>query len=462
MEIGESNYSPPEPEPIDPTQKSIRIRFGVFFDGTLNNRTNINQRLAAAPAAKLTKEELKASLEVKGRMTADDLKKAVETYNAYKANKDDEENSYEGYYTNVEKMERYISDAQGYQLTLSTYVEGSGTLDFQKDEQKGYAFAKGVAGTKAKVKRGLEKVVAEIRGNQPDKTIAIETLTLDVFGFSRGAAGARHFIHQALLGDENLRTRLEELGYPVGKVEVCFAGLYDTVSSYGYLLPLIPNNVRALNLDAVVHAQAVVHLAAADEHRKYFDLTHIRSAGAKGREIFLPGAHSDVGGGYRDHATERQTIYRGFADAARKDRAALIDAGWYQEQEITLTLITPPDDITPPIAEVTVERPGIRNGYSQIPLHLMAGYAGEQGININAELAKDEPIPRKLRPVQDKIQEYIGSHGPYSSRAEDWHRNDQPWLRTLRHRYFHFSARLQIGHTPRFKKGQRRRQTHDG
>ena len=47
-----------------------------------------------------------------------------------------------------------------------------------------------------------------------------------------------------------------------------------------------------------------MHLVAAEEHRKNVSLTDIASAGSKGRELFLPGVHSDIGGDYRDEASE--------------------------------------------------------------------------------------------------------------------------------------------------------------
>ncbi len=112
MQQGEKTFVPAdEPKKAIPNEESVRIRFCVFSDGTLNNRTNINQRLAAAPMEDLTDEELKSSLKVKGEMSADDIQQAIEVYNKHKPDTPDEESSYEGYYTNVEKMERYVDRA---------------------------------------------------------------------------------------------------------------------------------------------------------------------------------------------------------------------------------------------------------------------------------------------------------------------------------------------------------------
>ena len=460
MQQGEESFTPPA-ETKDETVKSVSICAGVCSDGTLNNRTNIDQRLAAAPADKLTEEELAASLEVKGKMSAADIAEATRVYNLHKPSGPNEESSYEGYYTNVEKLERYLdltSPPPGYDKMVKTYVEGSGTMDLEGDKKAGFAFAKGESGLEAKVERALREVVAKIAEIQPIKRVFIKKVTLLGLGFSRGAAGTRNFIHKALFGDESIKARLEELGYKVGVVDVRFVGLFDTVSSFGYLLPLNSDNTRALNLDAIAHADAVVQLAAADEHRTYFALTDIASAGGKGRQYFLPGVHSDIGGGYRDNATEKQVIYRGWESTALEEQKKLIAAGWYEKNEIELTAV---GESFTALATLSVERKAISNGYSKIPLHLMAGYVRENKINIHPNLERGEVVPDKLTAVHDKIKKYIASQGPYTSKPEDWHGNDDG-LPALRHGYFHFSARIKMGHNPRFKNGKRTRKIHEG
>ena len=81
-------------------------------------------------------------------------------------------------------------------------------------------------------------------------------------------------------------------------IKVRFLGLFDTVSSYG---GIIDDDVAELSLSIPStnpNVYNVVHLSAADEYREKFPLTNIHSAGKRGREVILPGAHSDVGGGY--------------------------------------------------------------------------------------------------------------------------------------------------------------------
>lgn len=493
-------YTPPS-NPVDPVsdKKKVKIRCGVFFDGTLNNRTNINQRLAAMPEDKLTPEELAVLPDVKNKLTPQDLEEAKRLYEQYKANDPNDDNSYEAFYSNIVKLERYLdttADGAEYHYKLKVYVEGSGSLDRGKDKTAGFAFAKGISGIEKKVDAGLDKVLKQIKRVHKRNDGPIDLLTLDIFGFSRGAAAARYFIHRALFdydgakyrayqealqaGGENialsrrevimvwqnLKAALQDSGYTVGEVKICFVGLYDTVSSFGYTLPLNSNNTEDLRLDAVGRAEETVHLVAADEHRTFFSLTDIASAGAKGREMYLPGVHSDIGGGYRDAGIEQQVIYRGFKANAETDRQKLIDAGWYAENEIELKILGRIQEKGPTLlAQTRVTRAGLSSHYSRIPLHIMVGYAKRKNMVFMDELDKDEKVPAELSQIQDTIKSYVAQHdslGARTSQAKDWHDNDRGWLRELRHRYFHFSAKVKLGHTPRIEGGERIRQVHRG
>jgi len=256
--------------------------------------------------------------------------------------------------------------------------------------------------------------------------------------------------------------KLKGLGYQMGEVNVGFTGLFDTVSSHGLSFS---NDTDALNLNAISHAQNVVHLTAADEHRKNFSLTDINSAG-NGREIFLPGVHSDIGGGYRDGEGESQAVLRatGAFSAVKKaeeERNRLSAANWYKADKLTLRH-TPHGGVI-----LNATRDAISNRYSRIPLHIMAEFAREpeNEISFDEELDEDEKPPPALELAQQEVQAYVGQHqgkGAGSSRAEHWHDNDRPWLRDLRYGYCHFSAKLSFAHAPRYIGGQRRRMTYAG
>jgi len=455
-------------------------------------------------------------------MTEDDILNAMVLYDQNKSTKLNDDNSYEAFFSNVVKMDRHLDtevadpDNAEYQYKLKVYVEGSGSLDKEGDRTAGFAFARGASGIEKKVDAGLEKVLAEITKTHLEKKHPIELLTLDVIGFSRGAAAARYFIHRVLYdydgakyrayqealkqgGDGNqpviasevlrikqaIKAALQEDGYTVGEVKICFAGLFDTVSSFGYTLVLNSNNTEDLKLDAVSIAEETVHLTSANEHRTFFSLTTIDSAGGKGREVYLPGVHSDIGGGYRDSGHEQQVIFWGSKKNTEAERARLIDAGWYRPDEITLETLfhrhdndlDNQDDNNLPhahrtprlLAQVRVNRPGIRSHYNRIPLHLMAGYARKKKIVFLSRIDDDEKVPEALNMAQQEIQAYAAQHdglGSRTSQAEHWHDNLRGWLCQLRHDYFHFSAHYSsptvVGHVPRFEDGERIRELHHG
>ncbi|NMG75648.1 T6SS phospholipase effector Tle1-like catalytic domain-containing protein, partial [Aromatoleum diolicum] len=129
----------------------------------------------------------------------------------------------------------------------------------------------------------------------------IPSLTISVFGFSRGAAEAVAFCH---LFDELL-----EAGRLAGiQARISFLGVFDTVASVGgsasiaSTLPL-PGAVfdghwwwadRLLDpLPDCVHAGR--HFISAHELRMNFPVTRLQG---NIEEVYYPGVHSDVGGGY--------------------------------------------------------------------------------------------------------------------------------------------------------------------
>lgn len=435
MQIGEASYTPPTDPPVDPNdgKEHVNMRCGAFNDGTSNNRVNIQSRL-------------------------DKTDKYLEKEAKHKKKQD----SYESDFTNIAKMEPHVllEPTQGYQHILKTYIEGPGTTDNEGDDMRGYGIGMGPTGIRAKVKKGILDVVTKVdKQLKENKKIVIDLLTLDLYGFSRGAAGARHFIHEALFGDHSIKQQLQDLGYTVGKVEVCFVGLYDTVSSHGLNFK---NDVEALNLHAISRAKSVLHLVAADEIRENFALTNITSAGKiKGREISIPGVHSNVGGSYNDAVPEAHTLYAGSnVSATAQYRAQLIAGGWGTEEEITQDLTNEDSYVT-----LRVSRPAISNHYSKIPLHIMARAAREQGIVFKPNLDRKEKIPEELLAAQAQITAFIDSEqGKASthSQTEYWRNNKEPWLRALRHKHLHFSARDEFGLKPRINKdGQRHRLTID-
>jgi hypothetical protein len=397
----------------------------VFFDGTLNNRTNTRLR------------------EVKGIIKDDSYKNAL---------------------TNIAILELYYKRNPAYDHSFSVYVEGIGTTDENSDSTIAAATGQGPTGILDKVETGISKVIGMIKdvlkiGRQ------IECLHLDCFGFSRGAAAARNFIYSAILGSEDtLKSRLRASGYGVSEIKVMFVGLYDTVASHGVVHG---NDTHALHLDAIRHAGAVVQLAAAEEHRKHFPLTNINSA-SHGVQLFLPGAHSDIGGGYVDNIDEvdNQIMFvchrHGQVGLTAAEKAALarekewlLASGWCYEDEIQKM-----DQWD----EVKVTRRGISNNFQRIPLKMMAEFATNEGVNFSPSLTSDYAIPPSLQEVERSLGKFSRSSPEY------WLDLKTETMKKLRHDYLHFSAcfgSLMGCNQPQFTdndiiNGRRKREVLDG
>lgn len=192
------------------------------------------------------------------------------------------------------------------------YIQGIGTTRDLPDTQQGMGLGSGRTGIERRVELAFAQIVNDIR-RRAGKDYIPAILTLNVFGFSRGAAAARHFVNTAKTNPKLFK------GWNLNKnrVIVRFVGLFDTVSSYekykgeeGSVLVLAVKNARMPNFENDTgelqlkfgkgHAQKVFHLTADDEYRENFSLTTIKSAIDQGcgLEIKLTGAHSDIGGGY--------------------------------------------------------------------------------------------------------------------------------------------------------------------
>lgn len=121
---------------------------------------------------------------------------------------------------------------------------------------------------------------------QLDRNLAEGDHTIDIIGFSRGAALALHFAN--------------EIQEEQGSATIRFLGLWDVVASFG-----IPGN--NLNIAWILtlppNVRTCYHAMALDERRGNFPLTRVRMASGgqlapeRLQEVWFRGVHSDVGGG---------------------------------------------------------------------------------------------------------------------------------------------------------------------
>lgn len=463
-QVGETSADAKPPEFDEPVgdKEPLKIRCLLFFDGTLNNRDNIRERI---------KHESGQTSDIYLKNRANQDKEARLAAGA--AGVDLEEDSYENDFSNIVHLEANIAATQkGYDERVKIYIEGAGTVEYapefekdaqgkiildeygnpkekigdNKDRMGGYAFAAGKSGIKAKVDWGIRVAIAKIALDQSSATrktydhtkFYIEKLTIDLFGFSRGAASARYCVHQLLksidVGDEQgsvetyIQYRLRAMYWlQVKEVEVKFVGLFDTVVSYkaAQAIKLGGSLENWLTKQtAIKHTlvKKVVHLVSAEEHRDQFCLHNINSAGGKGEEYFLPGVHSDVGGGYLDNSSDAGLkVTQAHPYWAKKDRDEyLVALGWYKNEQIIEDVMMYNENGEPDFVELSVTRDKVkartvRNAYANIPLKIMAEKAEESDIALKSKLTRDATRKinafTELNQLESRIKGHMGKVG---------------------------------------------------
>lgn len=277
------------------------LRVGVFFDGTGNNKVNDLPRNKASNIAKLSE-----------------------------------------WYENTDDELQLIKHKM-------IYKNGVGTVDGGDNELAGISMGEG----------GIERVHEAINDVAKffDETPCAKEFIVDVFGFSRGAAQARHFVnelHDRAAGPD---------------VKVGFVGLFDTVASFaldywglaGYedgsgvkdgagdninryevrqyrgTRRQVVNPLDGMEIEAPYYvdiiqpfnfhlsgysADEIEQFVARDEIRENFPLTSLEPRNsARLREKSYIGVHSDIGGGYSNEEdafvenyivkikTQRRTYY---------------------------------------------------------------------------------------------------------------------------------------------------------
>jgi hypothetical protein len=131
-----------------------------------------------------------------------------------------------------------------------------------------------------------------------------KNIELDIFGFSRGAAEARHFVN--MLKQEGNWWKINQ-HYDNNKITIRTLNLFDTVGSF-YTPGEDIDPGLTYYIDPGWVSGHITHFIADDEYRYNFDGQLIGSFNDKDypvdrilgkiQEYVLLGAHSDIGGGY--------------------------------------------------------------------------------------------------------------------------------------------------------------------
>lgn len=483
------SYNPAEKiNPNDKPVNTIDVTLNLFFDGTLNNKTNTQA-------------------------------------GAQQANP---EGSYANDFSNVARG--YDCIDPNAQNQVSYYVEGIGTVDQKSDNDtlglpiRGAGMGISARGVKAKATKGCVKGAETIQRKFQGKKI--DVLTVNVYGFSRGAAAARHFLHIAgttansqIISDKQILVYppeayeksdaepepnqyiiVNEPDFPLLKygyfgacliqqkiqvktVRFNFVGLYDTVASFGinhkgaslFGFSIIDDDSKQLGLNAVRNAAFVLQLASSDEYRDNFSLTNIDSAGIRGLQLTLPGVHSDIGGGYVNNDKENVLLHQEINSSreCERFRNILIDEGWYKPDEISIESSIIPSRTATIKYKLWGRRKKVSNEYDKVSLKNMFYYSKEFDVKYDEGLVADHQIKDSfIADISNKLtskyiatcnnvrNEYVkeynaGKHpsaGEYISKVDGYSYLDSGIdIKTLRNVYLHWSANLDsFGMGPRF------------
>jgi len=278
----------------------VILTLGIFFDGTNNNSLNTQIR-------KNYQQQLARGEEVAQPNSVYSTSHCNEDSNVYKLS--------QMYAFDDKLSDKNSENIAHYQQRI--YIEGVGTQTGKNDNIYGLGTAFGSTGIDAKIARGIAEIRDQlVKFIKDNRQVKIRQLQFDVFGFSRGAATARYFAN--IVADQLTDSKRNGSNNPLtaaikpiidpfrsrhwqGNIngEVRFLGIFDTVAGLGAINNLFDaGDGETFNVDIHIRQQSAKHgldLQAAHEYRHNFSLNDVPPFFNK---VILPGAHSDIGGGY--------------------------------------------------------------------------------------------------------------------------------------------------------------------
>lgn len=400
-------------------KREITLTIGVFFDGTGNNANNSGDRQAVC-----TGEHF-------GLSDADSASALSQCVRMNHGHSGTAAGSYLGYYTNV----HWLYTLYNTDLTPDTgmgqyaiYIEGIGTENQAGDNRYGMGTGGGDTGVVKKTDKAIAALSFAIKNylakHIEARECTIKEFQFDIFGFSRGAAAARHFANRIYSEQDDIVTAIklglnsiEFSGTP--GVKTRFLGIFDTVAAIGTPVNgFNPHSADTGDVDIVLRpgvADNVFHITAQHECRFNFALNSVKPAWP---ELALPGVHSDIGGGYNPIEHEAcfltrpqfETVPLSIPDTQTRvyQQACkqISDMDSYPSiapllQAVEINIDTWQDDRMPADrygmlqkrsgAAAVIERL-TRNDWSKVVLRVMIDAAQDAGVEFNAILPKDDHL----------------------------------------------------------------------
>ena len=451
-----------EEEEEEELVSGITLRLGLFFDGTGNNLAN-SEAAAGCYAVNLGLQP----------QAAEDIRQHCAVF-GYDGKGGSPDNSYGNEVTNVARLYGLYPDQADTQLPTDTeevylkvYLEGIGTRSGQSDSLYSQGTGKGGTGVLARVEQAPVLILDKLRRfRRTNPRIMIRHIEIDLFGFSRGAAAARHCANDLFKGKDSLLARTITVGthglapdfawrHRIDFV-LNFIGLFDTVAGIVSLRDgdFNPHNSRNSELNLKLApgiARKVIHLVAGDEYRHNFSLTQTE------QDIVLPGCHSDIGGGYLPLASEKLLLSKPDSSLESTHLSnERSNAYWrarqrYERESRHWLAYVPPEGLNivtwsvntqnrvrdtaaeKRVYAVIASQRQVRGELSLVYLRIMRELAVRAGVAFEGvPNTQAFALPIELQPISSKLQAYaLGqSYSPLTA--------DETSL--LRRRYIHLSA----------------------
>ncbi|AOE87634.1 PAAR domain-containing protein [Pseudomonas sp. TCU-HL1] len=433
-----------EEEELEDT--GIVLRLGLFFDGTGNNQAN------SEAAAGCYAVNLGMSAEV-----GEDIRQYCASY-GYDGQGNTPDNSYGNEVSNVARLYGLYPDDTLVQLPpgaeeayLKVYLEGIGTRSGLGDSLYSQGSGQGDTGVVARVEQMPALVLKQLDAfRKANPQVKVRRIEVDLFGFSRGAAAARHCANNLLKGPNSLLAHSLPAGSPLlaagftwrhrSDFVLNFIGLFDTVAGIvslrdGDFSPHNADNPRLHLRLAPGMARKVIHLVARDEYRHNFSLTQAE------QDIELPGSHSDIGGGYLPLAREKLLLSKPDSsfeiDRLANERSAAYSRTKrrFDHESRHWLAYVPPEGLD--IATWSVQTRRRARG-TQAEKRVYAALSSERQVRAGVAFDPIDPndnrtaLPAELQPIAAKLQAFALREAYTPLTAEEY--------ALLRRRYIHLSA----------------------
>lgn len=322
--------------------------------------------------------------------------------------------------------------SEGFQLAI--YINGCGTEDNQENDL--FTMATGWSLPLTGIKRGVidkTDIAVDLIKSEFNKLLLsgefiFKSIEFELFGFSRGAASARHLANRIARNDIKLRQVIKQFftnesyksikNYPCGKIS--FMGLFDTVAAILALnqLDFDINSSKTGDVNIELNsniAENIFHITAGHEIKYCYSLNTILPNFVA--ELELPGCHIDIGGGHPDVVDEALFISKPYYSMefgvndeqqstaykqAEKEYNLLINHRHWGEifQRSKVEIVSWKKQIFFNLylhgSAVISSRNNVCNGIEKIALNAMLQYAELKGCHFNSQIKPD--IPAKLSP----------------------------------------------------------------